>query len=59
MKNILITGATSGLGLMLCRYYDSKKYEIISIGRDKKKLKSLKKEVSINNQKTAFALDLN
>ena len=58
MKRILITGATSGLGLMLCRYFDLKKYEVISIGRNKKKLSSLKKEISIYNRKNAFALDL-
>ena len=36
MKTILITGATSGLGLMLTRYYDSKGFNLISVGRDKK-----------------------
>ena len=29
MKNILITGATSGLGLMLSRHYDSKGFNLI------------------------------
>ena len=47
MKNILITGATSGLGLMLSRHYDSKGFNLITVGKDSKKLKMLKNEVSL------------
>jgi len=43
MKKILITGASSGLGLMLSRHYDAKGFNLITIGRDKKKIYSLKK----------------
>jgi short-subunit dehydrogenase len=38
MKTVLITGATSGLGLMLSRHYDSLGYNLITVGRDKRKL---------------------
>ena len=46
MKKILITGASSGLGLMLSRYYDEKGFNLVTIGRDRKKINSLKKEIS-------------
>ncbi len=58
MKTILITGATSGLGLLLSRYYNSKGYNILATGRDKKKLANLKKELSIKNSKNCYSLDL-
>lgn len=57
MKTVLITGATSGLGLMLSRHYDSIGYDLITVGRDPRKVASLKKEISIKNQKNCFALD--
>lgn len=57
MKTILITGATSGLGLMLTRYYDSKGFNLISVARDKKKLALLKKEISKKNQNSSYAFD--
>ena len=41
MKKILITGASSGLGLMLSRYYDEKGFNLVTIGRDQKKINSL------------------
>ena len=44
MKKILITGASSGLGLMLCRHYNAKGFNLVTIGRDKKKLILLKKK---------------
>ena len=46
MKTVLITGATSGLGLMLSRHYNSIGYYLITIGKNKKKLISFKKELS-------------
>ena len=58
MKTILITGATSGLGLLLSRYYDSKGHNVLSTGRDKKKLTNLKKELSKKNSKNCYSLDL-
>ena len=57
MKTVLITGATSGLGLMLSRHYDSIGYDLITVGRDPRKVVSLKKEISKKNQKNCFALD--
>ena len=35
---VLITGASSGIGLDMARYLASKKYELILVGRDKEKL---------------------
>ena len=58
MKNILITGATSGLGLMLSRHYDSKGFNLIAVGKDSKKLKMLKSEISSNNKKYCYSLIL-
>ena len=57
MKTVLITGATSGLGLMLSRHHDSLGHNLITVGRDKNKLNSLKKEISKKNKKNCFALD--
>lgn len=57
MKTVLITGATSGLGLMLSRHYNSIGYDLITVGRDTRKVVSLKKEISKKNQKNCFALD--
>ena len=57
MKKILITGASSGLGLMLSRYYDEKGFNLVTIGRDQKKINSLKKELSKENQKNSYAFD--
>ena len=58
MKTILITGATSGLGLMLSRYYDSQGYNLIAVGKNKK-IKHLKKEVSSINKKKCYSFDFN
>ena len=57
MKTLLITGATSGLGLMLSRYYDSKGFNLITVGKDKNKLKLLKKDIAKKNQKNCYAFD--
>ena len=57
MKTVLITGATSGLGLMLSRHYDFLGCNLITVGRDKQKVVSLKKEISKKNQKNSYALD--
>ncbi len=59
MKTVLITGATSGLGLMLSRYYDSKGFNLLAVGKNKKKLTLLKKEITEKNRKNIFALDFN
>ena len=36
MKTVLITGATSGLGLMLSRHYNKIGFNLITIGKNKK-----------------------
>jgi len=49
-KNVLITGATAGLGKQLALKYAQYGATIIGIGRDESKIKSLKTELSkINN----------
>ncbi len=57
MKTILITGATSGLGLMLGRHYDKKGFSLITVGREKKKIISLKKELSEKNRKNSYSFN--
>ena len=56
-KNILITGATSGLGLMLTRFFDKKNYDLLITGRDKKKISEIKKNISPANKKNCFAFN--
>ena len=57
MKTVLITGASSGLGLMLSKHYDAKGYNLLAIGREKKKVVSLKKIISKKNQRNIFTFD--
>jgi len=42
-KNVLITGATGGIGKAICKLLQ-KKYDLIAVGRDIKKLENLEKE---------------
>lgn len=54
-KKILVTGATSGIGLALCEYLLANACKVIAIGRDSNKVEHL-----IKNQLFVFvALDLN
>ncbi len=41
-KRILITGATSGIGLALCEYLLANNCKVIAVGRDEEKIKKLK-----------------
>jgi NAD(P)-dependent dehydrogenase (short-subunit alcohol dehydrogenase family) len=41
VKTILVTGATSGLGLCVCEYLLKNSYSIIALGRDESKIKDL------------------
>lgn len=56
-KKFLITGASSGLGKALCKYFDKKGDSIICVGRSSKKINLLKKELKHNNH-TFFSGDL-
>lgn len=42
---VLITGATSGIGLALTQIFGDKGYPLILVGRDEKKLQALKKQL--------------
>ena len=53
---VLITGASSGIGASMARYMDSLGYELVLVSRDKKKLDSLKKELS--GKVEVIAMDL-
>ncbi len=59
MKKILITGASSGLGLFLAKYFNNSNFEITTIGKSKAKVKKLKSYLKNNNKKNCLSLDLN
>ena len=59
MKNILITGASSGLGLFLTKYFNHINYEVTAIGKDKSKVKKLKSQLLNKNKKNCLSIDLN
>lgn len=44
MKTVMITGASSGLGLALSHYYAQNNYKVIACGRNKEKLSKLTEE---------------
>ena len=46
-KNIMVTGATSGIGLELARSFSSKGANLIILGKDEEKLDELYDEISI------------
>lgn len=54
---VLITGATSGIGLEMARIYGCRGYHLILIGRNNEKLESLKKQFKDIDVIT-FSLDL-
>ncbi len=58
MKNILIVGASSGLGLCLSRYYDKQNFNLFTVGKNISKIKNLKKELSENNKNRCFSFNL-
>lgn len=52
MKNVLITGGTSGLGLQLMKDYLDIGYNVISISRNAEKISNIKKQ--LQNDKATF-----
>lgn len=46
----LITGASSGIGRSFTKYLGEKGYELILVGRDKKKLEELQKELNVKSK---------
>jgi short-subunit dehydrogenase len=56
-KNILITGASSGLGLCLTEHFNKKNANLICVGRSKLKIKKILRD--LDNTKIDFlSLDL-
>ncbi len=45
---VLITGASSGIGSSMAKYFDSLGYDLILVARDKDRLSKIKKELSGN-----------
>lgn len=56
-KNILITGASSGLGLYLAEHFNSKRANLICVGKSVSKIKKISKNFN-NKTSTFLALDL-
>ncbi|WP_111979835.1 SDR family NAD(P)-dependent oxidoreductase [Algibacillus agarilyticus] len=60
MKNILITGATSGIGLALTQNYVTQGCHVLACGRNADKLKGLDKELSSDTgHVTTLCFDIN
>ena len=56
-RNILITGATSGLGKELSIYFDKRVEKLVCVGKNYLKIKSLRKKLR-NNKNLYFSGDL-
>ena len=50
MKTVLITGATSGIGLELFKIFSKEKYYVIGIGRNKKRIKKTLNSINKNGK---------
>ena len=62
MKNVLITGATGGIGSELVKLYTSQKYFVLAFGTNAEKLNLLKiniKIISMNAHGYVFHLIVN
>lgn len=51
---VLITGASSGIGLSMAKYFDKLGYELVLVSRDRKKLNNIK----FNNKVEIFCTDI-
>lgn len=58
MKQVLITGATSGLGLEFTHYYASRGYHVYLLGRNNDKLLELKNKYEPNTRVNLYCVDL-
>ena len=58
MKKVLITGATSGLGLEFARYYGDRGYHLHLLGRNNEKLLELKDKYSPQCEVNLWNVDL-
>ena len=58
MKNILITGATSGMGLFIAKYMDQINLNLFTVGKDSKKVKNLKKILTRKNKRNCYQFNL-
>ena len=57
MKNLVITGASSGLGKKICEHFSKKNFNLVCIGKTSVKIQNLKK--NLNNKKNLyFSYDL-
>ena len=50
MKTVLLTGATSGIGLELFKIFSKEKYYVIGIGRNKKRIKKTLNSINKNRK---------
>ncbi|MGC9330983.1 MAG: SDR family oxidoreductase [Bacteroidales bacterium] len=57
-KVVIITGASSGIGLALCREYAEKKYDVVMAARNEDKLKQYANELSEKTDVLAVKTDV-
>ena len=56
MKTVLITGATSGIGMEFARRYAAKGYRLIITGRRTDRMEQLKEELEVPVERVAHRL---